>query len=125
MKINFKNEIKPEDKITSEKIVNLILENREIKNIEEFLNPKSPLDINLSDFGFKKEIKKTLPLLEKIKKQGKTVVVYTDYDADGISGGAILWETLYLLGFKVMPYVPHRHREGYGFSVKGIDNVKK
>ena len=24
-----------------------------------------------------------------------------------------------------MPYVPHRHREGYGFSVKGIDNVKK
>ena len=41
MKINFKNEIKPEDKITSEKIVNLILENREIKNIEEFLNPIS------------------------------------------------------------------------------------
>ena len=53
------------------------------------------------------------------------IVVYTDYDADGITGGAILWETLHLLGFKVMPYVPHRKLEGYGFSKIGIDNVKK
>lgn len=53
------------------------------------------------------------------------IVVYTDYDADGITGGAILWETLYLMGFKVMPYVPDRRKEGYGFSITGIDNVIK
>ena len=59
------------------------------------------------------------------KKENKMIVVYTDYDADGITGGTILWETLHMLGFKVMPYVPHRRHEGYGFSVKGIDRVKK
>ncbi len=53
------------------------------------------------------------------------VVVYTDYDADGITGGTILWETLNLLGFKAMPYVPHRQKEGYGFSKIGIDAIKK
>jgi len=125
MKISFKNEVKQDDKITSEEIVNLILKQRKIKDIDNFLNPESPLETNIGGFGFKSDIKKTLFLLEKIKKENKTIVVYTDYDADGITGGAILWETLYLLGFKVMPYVPHRRHEGYGFSIKGIDNVKK
>ncbi|MBI3366063.1 DHH family phosphoesterase [Candidatus Roizmanbacteria bacterium] len=125
MKFTFKYEIKPNDKVSSDEIVNLILKHRNIKNIKEFLNPPSPLSIQISDFGFKKEIKTTLGLLKKIKKNNQTIVVYTDYDADGITGGAILWETLHLLGFNVMPYVPHRKLEGYGFSIKGIDAVKK
>ncbi|PJA55673.1 hypothetical protein CO165_02335, partial [Candidatus Roizmanbacteria bacterium CG_4_9_14_3_um_filter_33_18] len=37
-------------------------------------------------------------------------------------GGAVLWETLHLLGFKVRPYVPDRKKEGYGYSNLGIDN---
>ncbi len=125
MKINWKHEIKENEKVDAEKISEIILKHRNIKDIKDFLDPPSPLSINLSDFGFKKEIKKTLQILERIKKNNQTIVVYTDYDADGITGGAILWETLHLLGFKVMPYVPHRKLEGYGFSIKGIDNVKK
>ena len=129
MKISFHHEIKPDDKITSDQIIDLILKNRKIKDIDEFLNPSSPLKINLADFGppagGKQQITKTIKLLEKIKKENGMIVVYTDYDADGITGGAILWETLYLLDFKVMPYVPHRKNEGYGFSKIGIDNVKK
>ncbi|MDO8610237.1 MAG: single-stranded-DNA-specific exonuclease RecJ [bacterium] len=128
MKISFKKEIKSDDRITSEELVELILKSRKIKNIKDFLDPPSPLTIQLSDFDkskYKKEISKTISLLEKIKKENQMVVVYTDYDADGITGGTILWETLHLLGFKTMPYVPHRKLEGYGFSVKGIDAVKK
>ena len=130
MKITWKHEVKEDEKIDPEKIVNVILKNRQIKNIKEFLNPPSPLSINLADFGLpaggqKKQIQKTLHLLEKIRKNNQMIIVYTDYDADGITGGAVLWETLHLLGFNVMPYVPHRKLEGYGFSIKGIDNVKK
>lgn len=125
MKITYKAHIKPDESIDKEKLIKLILKNRNIEDSEKFLNPKPPNEINLSDFGYKKEIKKTLALLNDVKEKGKTVVVYTDYDADGITGGAILWETLHLLGFKVMPYVPHRQLEGYGFSIKGIDAVKK
>lgn len=111
---------------TPDQIVQLLIENRGIKNVEEFLNPPSPLNINLEGFNknYLASLKKVIKLLEQIKKDKRTIVVYTDYDADGITGGAILWETLYLLGFNTMPYVPHRVTEGYGFSVKGIDSVK-
>lgn len=127
MKISFHQEIKPSQKITPEQIVNLIIAKRQIKNIAEFLQPPSPLNIKLTDFrqSYGVTMKKVVKLLTQIKKTQQMIVIYTDYDADGITGGAILWETLYLLGFKVMPHVPHRKKEGYGFSVIGIDTVKR
>jgi len=124
MKITYKHEISHTAK--PREIVELLLKSRTIKDVDAFLNPPSPLDLTLKDFGFrKKDISKMMKLLTKIKKNNEMIVVYTDYDADGITGGAVLWETLYLLGFTVMPYVPHRKTEGYGFSKKGIDTVKK
>jgi len=127
MKISWKKEIKDSQKITEQEIIDLILKNREIKDEKEFLEPKDPQLISLQDFhkSYKSQFKKVIKILEEIKKNNQTVVVYTDYDADGITGGAILWETLHLLGFKVMPYVPDRKQEGYGFSKKGIDNIKQ
>ncbi len=126
MKVFAKKKIDEKSKLTNDEIVDIILENREIKNKKEFLNPKNPLEISLKNFGLPaREFKKVIEILKNVKKNNKTIVVYTDYDADGITGGAILWETLHLLGFNVMPYVPDRKTEGYGFSKKGIDNIKK
>jgi single-stranded-DNA-specific exonuclease len=125
MKITFKHEIKADDKIDSEKLIDLILQSRKIANVSEFLDPPSPLNISLFDFDkkYSDSFKKVIGMLKEIKKENQMIVVYTDYDADGITGGAILWETLNLLGFKAMPYVPDRKTEGYGFSIKGIDNI--
>ena len=125
MQITFKHEIKLKDKITDQEIVTLLLESRNIKDLDEFLSPPSPLLLTLKDFGsYERPFKKVIKILKEIKEKNQMIVVYTDYDADGITGGAILWETLHLLGFKVMPYVPNRKLEGYGFSKIGIDNVK-
>lgn len=123
MKITYQREIT--EALKEDEIFNTLLTVRNIERVDEFLSPPSPLTISITDFGFKQELSQTLSLLEKIKKENKTIVVYTDYDADGITGGTILWETLHLLGFKAMPYVPHRKLEGYGFSLKGIDAVKE
>ena len=124
MNITYKHEISTKTK--PQEIIDLLLKSRNIKDIGSFLNPPSPLELTLKDFGFKqKEISLMMKLLTRIKKNDEMIIVYTDYDADGITGGAVLWETLHLLGFKVMPYVPHRKTEGYGFSKKGIDAVKK
>ncbi len=124
MKITYKTEIKQTDSLSKEELIQTILKNRNISDIPGFLNPKSPSDIHLKDFGYTDEITNTLKILKQVKDKDGMIVVYTDYDADGITGGSILWETLYLLGFKVMPYVPHRQHEGYGFSIKGIDAIK-
>lgn len=127
MKIEYKHEIEEKEQLTSEKLIKIILKERKIKNLNEFLNPLSPLNISLFDFDkkYKSQFNKVIKILKEIKKKDQMIVVYTDYDADGITGGAILWETLHLLGFKAMPYVPDRKTEGYGFSLIGINNVIK
>lgn len=63
--------------------------------------------------------------IKKAIRAKESIVVYADYDADGICAGAIMWETLWKLGARVMPYIPHRVSEGYGLSEKGIDAVKE
>ncbi len=44
------------------------------------------------------------------------IVIYGDYDVDGIAGAAVLWWVLTRLGARVKHYVPHRIEEGYGLN---------
>lgn len=133
MNITIRGELPKEP--TAKDIVDLLLYNRgliESRAKKEFLNPPHPISLTLTDFGFThtyvtraiKQIWMCHPLHPLNKSPDKPIIVYTDYDADGITGGVILWETLHLLGFRVFPYVPNRISEGYGFSTRGLDRVK-
>jgi single-stranded-DNA-specific exonuclease len=51
---------------------------------------------------------------------GKRIVIYGDYDVDGITGTAILWRCLTLLGADVGYYIPNRIDEGYGLNCQAI-----
>jgi single-stranded-DNA-specific exonuclease len=126
MIVNVQSSFLDKDNIAAKDVVDILLQKRNIKDKNIFLNPPQPRSFNLSYFGFKDEdIQILIDLLLDCYKNKRKVVVYTDYDADGITGGAILWETLYLLGFDVVPYVPSRKLEGYGFSELGIKKVKE
>jgi single-stranded-DNA-specific exonuclease len=48
------------------------------------------------------------------------IVIYGDYDVDGITGTAILWRCLRLAGADVDFYVPHRLEEGYGINGEAL-----
>jgi single-stranded-DNA-specific exonuclease len=48
------------------------------------------------------------------------IVIYGDYDVDGMSGTAILYTCLKLLGAEVSYYVPHRVDEGYGLNSEAV-----
>lgn len=67
---------------------------------------------------------KAVTRIKKAIKNGEAIIVYGDYDADGICATAIMWETLRDLGGKVMPFIPQREKEGYGISKEGIDEIK-
>ncbi|MEK7532822.1 MAG: single-stranded-DNA-specific exonuclease RecJ [Patescibacteria group bacterium] len=116
------------DGVTAEEIVRAILEDRGIttpKEREAFLHPSDPISLTASDVGVNKsDLTKAIARIQKAIKDKESVVVYADYDADGITAGAIMWETLWRLGARVMPYIPHRVDEGYGLSEKGIDAVR-
>jgi len=118
--------ISPSHVEKTEEIVELLLQERGItdqKEKEDFFNPKLST-VTLSAVGIDTDhLKITLKRLQAALKKEELIIVYGDYDVDGITGSAILWETLIALGFKAMPYIPHRVDEGYGLSKKGIDNV--
>jgi single-stranded-DNA-specific exonuclease len=50
----------------------------------------------------------------------RRIVVYGDYDVDGMTATSILWLCLKLLGAEVSYYVPHRVDEGYGLNCEAI-----
>ena len=110
-----------------EEIIQILLQNRNIKTkkeIEEFLNPKLS-EVTVSSVKITKlQVEKSVKRIKKAIKNNEQIVIFGDYDVDGICGTAILWETLNGLGAKVMPYIPNRIDEGYGLSQKGISNLK-
>jgi single-stranded-DNA-specific exonuclease len=48
------------------------------------------------------------------------IVIYGDYDVDGITATSILWHALRLLGADVRYYIPHRLEEGYGLNPEAV-----
>jgi single-stranded-DNA-specific exonuclease len=53
----------------------------------------------------------------------RRICVYGDYDVDGLTGTAILWECLRLLGGLADYYVPHRIDEGYGLNAEALERI--
>ena len=109
-------------------IINILLANRCIKTEkekEEFYNPSNPQKINLKDVGIDaKEIKKAVTRITEAIKNNEKIIVYGDYDVDGICSTAILWETLVSLGANAMPYIPSRFTEGYGLNAESLKQLK-
>lgn len=121
--------VKSGSSITANTIIEHILKDRGVlsaKEREDFLNPQAPDMLTPSDVGIDaKALGAAIKQIRRAIKDKASIVVYADYDADGITAGAILWETLWKLGARVMPYIPHRVDEGYGLSEKGIDAVRE
>lgn len=54
-------------------------------------------------------------------RRGKRIVVYGDYDVDGVCGTSVLWACLKLAGAEnVGYYIPHRVEEGYGVNAEAL-----
>jgi single-stranded-DNA-specific exonuclease len=60
-------------------------------------------------------------ILEAVDRR-ESVVLYGDYDVDGVSSLALLATVLAAYGLEPRPFLPTRLEEGYGLSVKGIEN---
>jgi single-stranded-DNA-specific exonuclease len=62
--------------------------------------------------------------IRQAKEKNEKLVVFGDYDADGLTASTILKETLEQIGFDVPVYIPDRNREGYGLNKAAIDFIK-
>ena len=97
-----------------------LLINRDItdpRKANVFLRPK------LTELIDPAEMPGIKPAVDRIKwavKNKEKITIYGDYDVDGITGVAILWQVLRLLGADVDYYIPHRIDEGYGLNDEAI-----
>ena len=65
-------------------------------------------------------VKPAVGRIKQAVKGRERITIYGDYDVDGITGAAILWQILTLLGADVNYYIPHRIDEGYGLNEEAI-----
>jgi len=105
---------------TVQELITILLKNRQIPKeaVREFIYPSYP-EIKLN------HLQKAVTRIQKAIKNKENILIYGDYDVDGLTATAILWNVLNKLGAKVTPFIPHRHHDGYGFKSESFFRFQK
>lgn len=119
-----KNIIDKNLNICDSNLISNLLYSRGIKteiDIDEFLYPS--IDKLYSPFGLK-DMDRAIETIDSAIKGQKKIIIYGDYDVDGITSTSILYRALKRLGVEVGYYIPDRVNEGYGINLEAIDYLK-
>ncbi len=106
------------------KLILQILYNRNIKSEDDL---KWFLNIEKMDFFdpfLFKDMEAAIVLIISHLKSGNKVMIYGDYDADGVTSSALLYDILKSFKAQVDFYLPDRVTEGYGLNKEAIDEIK-
>ena len=90
--------------------------------IENFLSPRLK---NLADPFLLPDMEKAVSRLFRARAQNEPLVIFGDYDVDGVTSTTLLLEVLRALGWQAEAYLPSRMDEGYGLSRDGVENCLK
>jgi single-stranded-DNA-specific exonuclease len=102
-----------------------VLVNREITNVSDgniFLQPKLCDLISPEKFP---NMQAAVSRIASAVKNNEKITIYGDYDVDGITAVAILWQLITMLGGNVDYYIPHRVDEGYGLNIEAVESIAK
>ena len=100
-----------------------LLVNRGIRSVE---HARRFLDSSLADIQAPPEVKDIDIAAARIARalgSGEKILVFGDYDVDGVTGTALLLDFLSRAGGRVEHHIPHRRREGYGLKPEHIAAV--
>lgn len=89
-------------------------------DIKEFLNP---LETKLTHPNSFIDMSKAVERLAKAIDNDETILVYGDFDADGVTSTALLLRTFKELGAKVEHFIPDREAHGHGLNVKALVKI--
>ena len=116
-KLEFRSDVVITRETSVESILQLLLKNRQITDSQSFLSPPFPES--------KLKTKKISKLIKSFLNSQKNILIYGDYDVDGLTSTAILWQSLYLLNKNTFPFIPHREIDGYGFKASSFFRLQK
>lgn len=104
-------------------IVAQVLYNRGIRDIDEarlFLAPKLNGLIEPEEYD---DLTVAAETIARAIREKRRIVVYSDYDVDGICGAAIMWHLITRAGGNIEVYIPHRLEEGYGVNIDAVNSL--
>ncbi len=94
------------------------------EDAEQFLNPNYDRD-NHHPYRMK-DMERAVERVLKAIESKERVVIFSDYDADGIPGAVVLHDFFKKIGFEHFEnYIPHRHDEGFGLNIPAIEEFAK
>ena len=103
-------------------LLQTLLKNRGIQNeadAENFLNPDYEKDFH--DPFLMRDMEKVCVRIFEAMEANEKIMIYADYDADGIPGAVILQDLFKKVGYKNFKvYLPQRNSEGYGLNMEAI-----
>ncbi|OHA86965.1 MAG: single-stranded-DNA-specific exonuclease RecJ [Candidatus Zambryskibacteria bacterium RIFCSPLOWO2_01_FULL_39_39] len=119
---------KAEEELSGQNVLTAqLLYNRGIKTKKEAEIFLAPDFVNhLHDPFLLPDMKKAVDRILLAILNNERVGIWSDYDADGIPGGALLHDFFKLVGFNnFINYIPDRHIEGYGLNSEGLEELAK
>lgn len=90
------------------------------KDLEQIVNTTEDRELSPYDM---QDVEKAVVELQRIIKKKKKVVIYGDYDCDGVCATVIAVKALRNLGVEVDYYINNRFVEGYGITPLGVENM--
>jgi single-stranded-DNA-specific exonuclease len=102
-----------------------VLINRGVTDVASAKNFLQPQLAALADPSFLPDIEKASIRINEAVRKGENIVIYGDYDVDGLSATALMYRCLKLVGAQVSYYIPERLEEGYGLNADAIKKLKE
>lgn len=108
-------------------LTKLILERRGIVDPEEVARFVAPdYERDTYDPFLILNMERAVDRILRAFREGEKIVIYGDYDCDGIPGSVILHDLFHKIGIaNFSNYIPHRHHEGYGLNANAVARFAK
>jgi len=104
-------------------VIGQILLNRGISQYDDAVQFLRPNLKNLHEPSLIPGLNKAAGRIAEAIRGKQKIVIYGDYDVDGITAITILWHAITILGGQVDSYIPHRIGEGYGLNSEAVGQI--
>ena len=109
-----------EDKSVEKSLIKRLLFSRGIKTDKEIYEFLHPLEMTPYDPNVFVDMEKTIERLSNAVDNNEKIVIYGDFDADGVTSTSLLYKTFKYLGADVNYFIPDRDKQGHGFDTKAL-----
>lgn len=109
--------------LTEHPLLSAVLYRRGIRDRDAAQRFLSPRYDDLPDPRILPDLQRAVLLIQAVRQSSRPVVVFGDYDVDGLTATALLTFVFRELGLAVKPIVPHRLHDGYGFHPHHVPRI--